>query len=75
MILPSGLPEHVADDEDLARFLTSSGHYKVRAGEPPPRHADIVGWPWSKEDPDFGKAQQKELAALIAQRAGESVRF
>jgi hypothetical protein len=25
--LPSGLPEHVADDEDLARFLTSSGHY------------------------------------------------
>ena len=25
--LPSGLPEQVADDEDLARFLTSSGHY------------------------------------------------
>src|SRR5690625_4938438 len=26
-VLPSGLPEQVADDEDLARFLTSSGHY------------------------------------------------
>ncbi len=131
MSLPSGLPEHVGDGEDLARFLTSSGHYNatmarptafmpnpkngetsvfrhgaepldvlkaiaqaevgedrrihgaaiVRAGavreaelevlgkEPPPRHADIVGWPWSKDDPDFGKAQQKELAALIAQKA------
>jgi len=26
-VLPSGLPEQVGDDEDLARFLTSSGHY------------------------------------------------
>lgn len=25
--LPSGLPEHVADDEPLARFLTQSSHY------------------------------------------------
>lgn len=48
---------------------------EVRAGEPPPRHADIVGWPWAKDDPDFGKAKQKELAALIAQKAGEPVRF
>ena len=137
MILPSGLPERVADDEDLARFLTSSGHYnasaarpaafmpnpkngetsvfrhgaepldqlksiaqaevgadrrihgasivkvsvireaqlEVRAKEPPPRHADIIGWPWSKDDPDFGKAQQKELATLIAQKAGSPLRF
>lgn len=133
MSLPSGLPERVADGEDLARFLTSSGHYnataarpaaflpnpkngetsifrhgaepleelkaiaqaevgaerrihgaaivkasaireaklEVRAKEPPPRHADIVGWPWSKDDPDFGKAEQKELAALIAQKASK----
>jgi hypothetical protein len=138
MSLPSGLPEHVGDGEDLARFLTSSGHYNatmarptafmpnpkngetsvfrhgaepleelkaiaqaevgedrrihgasivkagavreakievteldIRAKEPPPRHADIVGWPWSKDDPDFGKAQQKELAALIAQKANK----
>lgn len=137
MPLPSGLPEHVADDEDIARFLTSSGHYnssavkpaafmpnpqngetsvfrhgaapldalkkiaqaevgaerhihgaaivkagvvraaklEVRAKEPPPRHADIIDWPWSKDDPVFGKAEQKELAALIAQKAGMPLRF
>ena len=137
MTLPSGLPEHVGDEEDLARFLTSSGHYnasavrpsaflpnpkngetsvfrhgrepigelremgqrevgmerrahgaaivkakvvrsaalEVRAGEPPPRHADIIGWPWTNDDPEIGKARQKELAALIAQKAGEPVRF
>lgn len=28
-VLPSGLPEQVGDDEDLARFLTSSGHYST----------------------------------------------
>lgn len=27
MILPSGLPEKVADDEPLARFLTSKGQF------------------------------------------------
>lgn len=116
MPLPSGLPERVADEEDVARFLTSSGHYNatavrpaafmpnpsngetsvfrhggeplaalramgeaevgvsrrvhgaaivragvtrsvglaIRAGEPPPRHADIVGWPGAAQDPDFG---------------------
>ena len=48
---------------------------EVRAKEPPPRHADIIGWPWSKDDPDFGKAQQKELATLIAQKAGSPLRF
>jgi hypothetical protein len=131
MILPSGLPAEIADEEDLARFLTSSGHYnasmvkpsaflpnphnretsvfrhgaepleelqliaqkevgeqrhihgaaivkalvirevelEVRAKEPPPRHADIIDWPWTKEDPDLNKAKQKELAALIAQKA------
>lgn len=137
MPFPSGLPEHVADGEDLARFLTSSGHYnatavrpaafmpspkngetsifrhgpvpmedlksiaqaavgverkihgaaivkakdvreatlEVHSSEPPPRHANIVGWEWLREDPDFGKARQKELAALIAQKAGAPLRF
>ncbi len=137
MTLPSGLPEQVADEEDVARFFTSSGHnnssmvrpaafmpnpkngetsvfrqgaeplsdlidigakevggmrtvhgaaivkaavirsaeLELRAGEPPPRHADIFGWPWDPKDPDFGKAAQKELAALIAQKAGEPIRF
>lgn len=137
MTLPSGLPDHVDDGEDLARFLTSSGHYnatavkpaafmpnprngetsvfrhgaeplddlkmiaqnevgterrihgagivkakhireaklEARAGEPPPRHADLIGWPWSANDPDFSKASQKELAALIAQKAGQPIKF
>jgi hypothetical protein len=48
---------------------------EARAGEPPPRHADIVGWPWSEDDPDFAKAAQKELAATIARKAGAAVRF
>ena len=137
MSLSSGLPEHVGDGGDVARFLTSSGHYnptavklaafmpnprngetsvfrhgaetlealkgiaqaevgadrrihgaaivkasvvreaqlEVRAKEPPLRHADIIGWKWSIEDPEFGKAEQKELAALIAQKAGFPLRF
>jgi len=132
MTLPSGLPEHVGDEEDIARFLTSSGQYnasgvkpaaflpnphngetsvfrhgaqplesfqaigqrelgarspqgaaivkasvvrevdlELRAGEPPPLHADIIGWPGQIHDPELGKAERKERAALIAQRAGE----
>ena len=31
-VLPSGLPEAIADDEDLARFLTSSGHLSASMG-------------------------------------------
>jgi|SRR5262245_12594041 len=30
-MLASGLPEIVADNEDLARFLTSSGHFSTQA--------------------------------------------
>ncbi len=125
-LLPSGLPDSVADEEDLARVLRSSGHYSssivkaaaflpaprdmatsvIRHGsepreelwklaalflgiparhgaaickasvvreqnlqlvphEPPPRHANIVGWPVNA-DPELQKAQQKELALAIA---------
>ena len=41
----------------------------VEAQEPPPRHANIAGWPWSQTDPEMGKAEQMERAALIAQHA------
>lgn len=34
MILPSGLPEEVADDEPLARFLTSSGQFNQSGVKP-----------------------------------------
>jgi hypothetical protein len=40
----------------------------VRASEPPPTHAAIEGWPWL-DDPELQKAQQKERAALLAQRS------
>jgi len=137
MTLPSGLAEQVANDEDIARFLTSSSHYnraavkpaafmpnlhngetsvfrhgvepleelkaiarqeigesrkihgaaivkaaiireeglEVRAKEPPPRHADIINWPWLESDRSFGKAQQKEIAAAIAQKVTQRVLF
>ena len=130
-ILPSGLSKLVEDEEDLARFLTSSSQFnavmvkpsaflpnskngetsvfrhgnhppdslwqigldhvaggrmlhgaaifkarhvraallEIAASEPPPRHANIQGWPWSATDPDMGKAERKERAALIAQHA------
>lgn len=32
--LPSGLPEQVSDNEDLARFLTSSGHFNSTSIRP-----------------------------------------
>jgi len=127
-MLPFGLPEYVADEEDLARFLTSSSQFNatmvkaaaflpnpkdhkksvfrhgaeprqklidvargyllanatihgaaivkaaiVRAAkldvipeEPPPRHANIVGWPLIAADPDLQKAQEKESALTLA---------
>lgn len=33
-LLPSGLPEAVADDEWIARFLTQSGHFSKRRIQP-----------------------------------------
>jgi len=131
MALPlSGLPEQVADEEDLARFLTQSSQFNslmakpaaflpnpkdqetsvfrhgddpalrlwvigrgsvgdrklygaaivkthvirnvnlnVVADEPPPRHAAIREWPWLENDPELQKAQQKEMASVIASNA------
>ena len=42
---------------------------EVSAQEPPPRHANIVGWPLSQNDPEMTKAERIERAALIAQYA------
>ena len=130
-MLPSGLPELVADEEPLARFLTSSSLFNaamvkpaaylpspkdgntsvfrrgaeprdslrkiaeahvlgqrtlhgvaicaarhvreaqlsVIAQEPPPRHANVAGWPVTANEPEQTKARQKEKALLIAQHA------
>jgi hypothetical protein len=130
-MLPSGLPEHIADTEPVARFLTSDSQFKsampkasafmpgpadaktsvfrqalqplqvlweladreigtdrrvraaamltaadvrqakldVEAHEPPPQHANIVGWPNVASDPETTKARRKEFALLLAQAA------
>lgn len=39
------------------------------ADDTPPRHADVVGWSWSAHDPEFGKSEQKLIAATLAQKA------
>ena len=125
-LLPSGLPDLVADDELLARFLRFSSQFSalgikalaflpakddmtsvvrhaaepcaelwdlgavflgpdtkiygaavftadnvrranidVVAAEPPPRHANLVGWPVNA-DPELQKAQRKKIALAIA---------
>ena len=129
-VLASGLAEIVADEESLARFLTSSSQFNsigakpsaflpnpkdraksvfrhrgqprdslwqiaeahmagvrtfgaaivkakyiraagldVVAQEPPLRHANIVGWPWTQTDPEMMKAEHKERALIIVQWA------
>lgn len=129
--LPSGLNASVANEETLARFLTSSRQFNtlgdvkgvaympnpryqntsvyrrgekdlddlwsiadeqiqgrtvhgvafsqaadvrsvgldVEAEEPPAYHANIVKWPFGGRDPKLDKAEQKELAAVMASQA------
>ena len=130
-MLPSGLPEHVADEEPVARFLTSDSQFnskgakpsafmpgpkdsktsvfrqgadpahllwemgdheigterriraaamltaaavrqatlEVESQEPPPKHANISGWPNAVNDSVSTKAQCKEFALLLSQAA------
>ena len=46
-----------------------SARLDVVAQEPPPRHANIIGWPWSQTDPEMRKAEHIELALVIVQWA------
>jgi hypothetical protein len=130
MPLPSGLPEIVANEEPISRFLTSRNHYNTtvvkpsafipnpkdgclsvarhnaepieesermaredfnlpkasgvaqlaalafrkegldfRADDTPQRHADVIGWPWREDDPEYGKSERKMIAAALAQQA------
>lgn len=41
----------------------------VASEEPPPRHANIIGWPTVGSDPEMEKARQKERATAMAQYA------
>ncbi|MEY4750155.1 MAG: hypothetical protein RIQ60_2369 [Pseudomonadota bacterium] len=42
---------------------------EVEADEPPPRHANITGWPHIASDPERMRAERKEFALLLAQAA------
>ena len=42
---------------------------RIAPSEPPPAHANIVGWPELVQDPAMQKASRMELAKLLAQRA------
>ena len=41
----------------------------VEAYEPPPRHANLIGWPKSANDVELTRAQRKEFALRLAQVA------
>jgi hypothetical protein len=43
---------------------------EVASDEPPMRHAAIRNWPWIENDPEEQKAQQKEIAIVLASAAG-----
>jgi len=66
---------HVPGDRTLhGAAIVKARHVRaarldVVASEPPPRHANIVGWAWSASDPEMGKAERKEQALLVAQHA------
>lgn len=39
------------------------------ADDKPPRHADVVGWPWREDDREFGKAERKAKAVALSLKA------
>jgi len=64
--LPKAVNIHGAGVVDAAKVREA--FLEVAASEPPPRHANIEGWPTS-EDPDLAKAARKEAAIVIARHA------
>lgn len=66
---------HVAGERTLyGAAVVKAEHVRaaqleVAASEPPERHANIIGWPWSDTDPEMAKAERKERAALVARHA------
>jgi len=53
----------------LSALAVRRATLEVLASEPPPRHADITGWPEVANDPDATRARRKELALLLTQAA------
>ena len=56
-----------------AALLTASAVRQAKldvvSHEPPPRHANIIGWPNAVNDAESTRAQRKEFALLLAQAA------
>ncbi|MFP4192125.1 MAG: hypothetical protein ACLFU6_08665 [Candidatus Hydrogenedentota bacterium] len=52
----------------IVAFDTRAAGLGVSASEPPPRHANIEGWP-TRDDPELAKAAQREVAKALAERA------
>jgi hypothetical protein len=66
--------EHVAEKRTIYGVAIAKASdvraalLNVIAGEPPPRHAAIRGWP-HHDDPELQKAHRKGLAAQVASKA------
>lgn len=68
-VLPSGLAEVIVDDEDLARFLTSSSHFNAHMAKP----AAFLPNPQDRETSisRHGREPSESLWALGLVAAGE----
>jgi hypothetical protein len=78
-VLPSGFPEHVADDEPLARFLTSDSQFSRQVAKPSGfmpgptdgntsvfrQAAEPVQALWDKADREIGQERRAKAAALL----------
>jgi len=51
------------------KMKESEVNLNLEADDTPPRHANVVGWPWRDDDPEFGKSERKFKAATLGQRA------
>jgi len=69
MALPSGLPEDISPDEDIARFLTQSGHYNASG----PRPSAFLPNPKNRETSVYrhGAEPLGQLKAIAAETVGK----
>lgn len=50
----------------VSTSVVREARLNVVSQEPPPRHANIVGWPTSETDPDLAKAERLKCAQMLA---------
>ena len=66
--------EHIAGVRIHGAAIVKAQHVRsarldIVAHEPPPRHANIIGWPWSQSDPEMRKAEHMEIALAVVRWA------